>query len=78
MKIDISKYKDVELKKYRFCLECGGKLILKKAYISGYDWHTGEPEIRLLWKCPNQKWWKVWEKTVFFQHSDHVTNEKGE
>lgn len=48
MKIDISKYKDVELKEYRFCLECGGKLILKKAYISGYDWHTGEPEIRLL------------------------------
>lgn len=68
MKIDISKYKDVEpqankkggvfgdrILNPKFCKECGSKYVLKEGYVDGYDELTGEPKIILKWYCPGLK-----------------------
>lgn len=78
MKIDISKYKDVEpqtrekinwldvIRNPKFCEDCGSKYILKSARVNGYDPITGEPKIILKWYCPGLKLemgsWSWWRK----------------
>lgn len=75
MKIDISKYKDVQFE--RFCRKCGKKLILYQAYIDSYEPCGGRPTIYLRWVCPN-----AFLKSKYFEgisnHWSYVTNEKGE
>lgn len=80
MKIDISKYKDVEpqankkggfsgdrILNPKFCVDCGSRYILKEGWIRGFNPLSGEPNIMLRWECSSKEKWSWWKR---FWHQD--------
>ena len=67
----------------RYCYKCGTEMSVTKT-IDFYDTESGEPIIKLKWKCPNiptkwtfnriHNWFKI---AMFRSHSKYNTDIKG-